>query len=237
MTKYFKQCAAGLLMEKEIEYLGNALLKPERPFVAIIGGAKVSSKIDVLTNLVEKCDSILLGGAMVYTFMKADGLKTGSSLVEDDKIDLAKNIVQLSEEKKASLELPSDHLIADKIECGAEVKTVTNEDGIDDGWIGVDIGQSTINDYIDIIKEAKTIVWNGPLGVFEIEEFSQGTKKIANAVADSKAISIIGGGDSAAAAKAAGVEERITHISTGGGASLDFLAGKALPGVEALSNK
>lgn len=238
IAEFFPVRAAGLLIEKELEYLGNAVENPKRPFVAILGGAKVSGKIELITNLMNKCDSILLGGAMVYTFMASKGWPTGSSLVEEDKIENAKDILQEASNKGVKIELPIDHLIANEMKNEAAKKIISNSsDGIEKGWMGIDIGPDTIKKYSEIIKNAKTIVWNGPMGVFEIPSFSKGTESIAKAVSESGAISIVGGGDSASAIKKAGVAEKITHISTGGGASLEFLAGSVLPGITALSDK
>lgn len=238
ITKYYPLRAAGFLIEKELEYLGNAVENPKRPFVAILGGAKVSSKIELITNLMEKCDTILLGGAMVYTFMASKGWKTGSCLVEEDKIENAKAILDIAGQKKVMLELPEDHIIAKEMKDGVETKCIKNsENGIEQGWMGLDIGPITIEKYSKIIKNAKTIIWNGPMGVFELPSFAVGTNSIAKVISESGAISIVGGGDSASAVKRAGVAEKMTHISTGGGASLEFLAGLALPGITALSDK
>ncbi|MGD0016867.1 MAG: phosphoglycerate kinase [Verrucomicrobiia bacterium] len=229
------KCAAGFLMEKELKYLGGALANPARPFVCILGGAKVSDKIAVIENLLKQADAILIGGAMAYTFSKAQGLGVGNSLVENDKLDLAKDLLAKAKGKKFLL--PLDHLQATKPEAGATTR-VTDGTNIEDGWCGVDIGPKTIAAYSKEIATAKTIVWNGPMGIFEIPEFSKGTFEIAKAVAGNKgAISIIGGGDSAKAVKKAGVDKQVTFVSTGGGASLEFLEGRELPGVAALSEK
>jgi len=229
------QCAAGFLMEKELKYLGGALSSPARPFVCILGGAKVSDKIAVIENLLTQADAILIGGAMAYTFLKAQGFGVGKSLVENDKLDLAKSLLEKAKGKKFLL--PSDHLQATKPEAGATTR-ITDGPSIEDGWCGVDIGPQTIARYNKEIASAKTIVWNGPMGIFEIPEYSKGTFEVAKAVAANKtAISIIGGGDSAKAVKKAGVDKQVTFVSTGGGASLEFLEGRELPGVAALSDK
>jgi phosphoglycerate kinase len=229
------KAAAGFLMEKELKYLGGALANPARPFVAILGGAKVSDKIAVIENLLQMADAVLIGGAMAYTFNKAQGFGIGKSLVENDKIDLAKELLAKAKGKKFLL--PLDHLQATEPKAGATTR-ITDGVSIEDGWCGVDIGTQTIERYKKEIAGAKTIIWNGPMGIFEIPEFSNGTFSVAKAVAGNKAAtSIIGGGDSAKAVKAAGVAKEVTFISTGGGASLEFLEGKELPGVAALSDK
>jgi len=243
VTKYFRQKAAGFLMEKEIDYLSSVLEKPERPFLAILGGAKVSDKIGVIENLIPRCDAILIGGAMAYTFLKAQGRKVGSSLVEEDKMDLARDLMQKAGGIKFLL--PKDHLAAEKKEGPPDAKgkpTVIFEnprvvDEIPQGLAGVDIGPKTIEEYTLALKGAKTVVWNGPMGIFEHKDFAQGTFAMAKAVAESGALSIVGGGDSASAVHRSGVADRISHISTGGGASLEFLEGKVLPGVAALTDK
>jgi phosphoglycerate kinase len=238
IAKYYPVRVAGFLIEKELEYLGNAVENPKRPFIAILGGAKVSSKIELITNLMEKCDTILLGGAMVYTFMASKGWHTGSCLVEEDKIANAKNILESAVKKGVRLELPDDHIIAREMKDGVDTKCISNEEnGIEEGWMGLDIGPNTIAKYCEIIKKAKTIIWNGPIGVFEIPSFAVGTNSVARAISESGAVSIVGGGDSASAVKKAGVADKITHISTGGGASLEFLAGLKLPGITVLSDK
>jgi len=238
ITKFVEKAAAGLLMQKELEYLGKATSDPAKPFVAIIGGAKVSDKIDVIRNLMNKVDALLIGGAMAYTFLKAQGKAVGKSLVEEDKIGLAKELLSEAQSKKVRLLLPLDHVIADKIDAAASTQTVTTDQGIPEGQMGLDIGLETISAFSKEIAGAKTIVWNGPMGVFEVPAFAKGTMKIAQAVAaNSGAVSIVGGGDSVAAVHQSGVADKITHISTGGGASLEFLEGKKLPGVEALTNK
>ena len=226
---------SGFLIQKELEVMGGALTTPERPFVSILGGAKVSDKIGVIENLLEKVDTILIGGGMAYTFLKAQGHEIGSSLVEEDKLDLAKSLLTKAEEKGVKLLLPVDHIVADKYAADAEAKE--SDIDIEDGWMGLDIGPKTIELYADAIKDAKTVVWNGPMGVFEFEKFAQGTAKVAEAVANSSATSIIGGGDSAAAVEQLGFADKVSHISTGGGASLEFLEGKVLPGIDCLQNK
>jgi phosphoglycerate kinase len=238
MTKFMKQCAAGLLMEKELKYLGKALGHPEQPFVAILGGAKVGDKIGVIRNLMDKVDSLIIGGGMAYTFLKAQGHEIGMSLLEADKVELAKQL--LAEAKKRNLKflLPIDHVVAIKPEANAVVQQIGEGQPIPADKMALDIGPKTIELFSEEISTARTIVWNGPMGVFEVPRFSRGTFKIAHAVADNGgAISIVGGGDSVAAVHAANVADKITHISTGGGASLEFLEGKKLPGVEALSDK
>jgi len=238
ITHFVKLSAAGLLMEKELKYLGKALEHPETPFVAILGGAKVSDKIGVIQNLMNKVNSLIIGGGMAYTFLKAQGQEIGKSLLEADKIDLAKQL--LAEAKKRNLQflLPVDHVVATKPEANAVVQQVSEGQPIPADKMALDIGPKTIELFCEEISRARTIVWNGPMGVFEVPGFSRGTFKVAQAVADNAgATSIVGGGDSVAAVKAAGVADKITHISTGGGASLEFLAGKKLPGVEALTEK
>jgi phosphoglycerate kinase len=228
-------CVAGFLMESEFKYLGGALSSPARPFICILGGAKVSDKIAAIENLLTKADAILIGGAMAYTFLKTQGFGVGNSLVENDKLDLAKSLLEKAKGKKFLL--PSDHLQATKPEAGATTR-ITDGPSIEDGWCGVDIGPLTIARYNKEIAAAKTIVWNGPMGIFEIPEYSKGTFEVAKAVAANKgATSIIGGGDSAKAVKKAGVDKEVTFVSTGGGASLEFLEGQELPGVVALSDR
>jgi phosphoglycerate kinase len=228
--------AAGLLMEKELEYLSKAVENPARPYVAIVGGAKVSDKIDLLQNLLKFADSILIGGAMAYTFLKAQGVEVGLSRVEEDKLDLAKELLASAESRGVKLLLPSDHVVAEKLDKDAVAENV-GTGNIPANRMGLDIGPVTRAAYAQEIARAKTIVWNGPMGVFEIEQFAQGTVVIAQAVAASLAVSIVGGGDSVAAVHKAGVEAKISHISTGGGASLEFLSGLTLPGVAALTEK
>lgn len=232
---YVKQSAAGFLMQKEIEALTHALTRAERPYVAIVGGAKISDKIDLIRNFINIADTILIGGAMAYTFLRAKGIATGKSLVESDKIDLARDLLGKSSGKGVSIELPVDHVIAPSLESTTSQVTAVNQTPSDQ--MGLDIGPETVRHYSDIISKAKTIVWNGPMGVFENPKFAQGTFAIARAVANSNVFSIVGGGDSAAAVAQSGVESKITHISTGGGASLEFLSGEKLPGVEALTEK
>jgi phosphoglycerate kinase len=220
---YVEQSAAGFLMQKEIEALTHALTKAEKPYVAIVGGAKISDKIDLIRNFIHIANTVLIGGAMAYTFLRAKGIPTGKSLVENDKIDLAKDLLQQASDKGVSLELPADHVVASGLESTSSRVTVVNQTPPDQ--MGLDIGPETVRRYSDIISKAKTIVWNGPMGVFENPKFAQGTFAIARAVANSNAFSIVGGGDSAAAVAKSGVESKITHISTGGGASLEFLSG------------
>lgn len=228
---------AGFLIGKELDIMGKALENPARPFVAILGGAKVSDKIGVINNLIEKVDTLIIGGGMSYTFTKALGGEIGTSIVELDKVDLAKELLAKAEKKGVSLLLPVDTVIADKFANDAEKKTVPANE-IPEGWMGLDIGEKTIAKYQDVIKDAGTVVWNGPMGVFEMENFAAGTRAIAKALAENeKCISIIGGGDSAAAVEQMGFADKITHISTGGGASLEFLEGLELPGVAALNDK
>ncbi|MCI0402147.1 MAG: phosphoglycerate kinase, partial [Acidobacteria bacterium] len=238
ITKFVEKSAAGLLMEKELEYLGRALENPERPFVAILGGAKVSDKIEVIRNLLDKVDALLVGGGMAYTFFKASGRAIGKSLVEDDKLELARHLLAEANEAGARLLLPVDDVLADKIDAAATTTVSDASQPIPEGKMGLDIGPKTVAQFSAEIARARTIVWNGPMGVFEVAPFAGGTMGIAEAVAGNRnATSIVGGGDSVAAVQAAGVADKITHISTGGGASLEFLEGKKLPGVEALSEK
>jgi phosphoglycerate kinase len=238
ITKFVQKSAAGLLMEKELQYLGRVLLDPEHPFVAILGGAKVSDKIGVIQNLLTKVDVLIVGGGMAYTFLKAQGQSVGKSLVEEDKIELARTLLQQAKTQKVKFLLPTDHVIADRVEANALTKIVGPGQSIPDNMMALDIGPETIEAFSEEIARARTIVWNGPMGVFELPPFAKGTFKIAHAVAENPgAISIVGGGDSVAAVRAAGVADKITHISTGGGASLEFLEGKKLPGVEALTDK
>jgi len=238
MTKFMKKSAAGLLMEKELEYMGGALHAPEHPFVAILGGAKVSDKIGVIQNLMSKVDALIIGGGMAYTFLKARGEPIGKSLVEADKIELARNLLAQAKERKLKFLLPVDHIAADRVEANAITKTIAEGQPIPDNLIALDIGPKTIDMFAEEVSRARTIVWNGPMGVFEMAPFARGTFKIAEAVAENAGCtSIVGGGDSVAAVHAAGVADKISHISTGGGASLEFLEGKKLPGVEALTDK
>jgi phosphoglycerate kinase len=231
MIAYVKQAAAGLLMDKELEYLTKVTQNPERPCVAILGGAKVSDKIEVIQNLMKVVDRLMIGGAMAYTFLRARGEGTGKSLVEEDKIELAKELMAASGSK---LMLPLDHVVAAEFKAGAENQVVER---IPDGMMALDIGPKTVAEYAKVIAGAKTIIWNGPMGVFEMPPFDKGTVAVAKAVAESGAVSVVGGGDSEKAVKSAGVADKISHISTGGGASLEFLGGVELPGVAALSKK
>ena len=237
ITHHVKRAAAGLLMERELKYLGHALESPERPFVAILGGAKVSDKIEVIQNLLAKVDRLIIGGAMAYTFFKARGVPVGKSLVEDDKLDEARAVVDAAAQRKVQLLLPTDHVVTDKIAEGTANEVLEVGDARIGERMGVDIGPATIKAYEAAIAGAKTVVWNGPMGVFEIEVFARGTNAVARAVAAVSGTTIIGGGDSIAAVKKAGIADRITHISTGGGASLEFLGGQTLPGVAALTDK
>jgi phosphoglycerate kinase len=227
---------AGLLMEKELKYLGRALEAPDQPFVAILGGAKVSDKIEVIENLVPRVDRLLIGGAMAYTFFKAQGKPVGRSLVEDDKLDAARDILERARARGLQVLLPTDHVVAEKLEAGVATETLSVDDSAIGDRIGLDIGPATANAYADAIADARTVVWNGPMGVFEIDAFAQGTLAVARAVAAVAGTTIIGGGDSIAAINKAGLADRITHISTGGGASLEFLGGRELPGVAALAH-
>jgi phosphoglycerate kinase len=229
--------AAGLLMEQELRYLGGALESPERPFVAILGGAKVSDKLEVIENLLGKVDRLIIGGAMAYTFFKSRGLPVGKSLVEDDKLDAARSIESHAASRGVRLELPRDHVVADKVDAGAACQVLQIGDAAIGDRLGLDIGPATITAYEAAIADARTVVWNGPMGVFELAPFAAGTNAIARAVAAVQGTTIVGGGDSIAAIKKAGVADRITHISTGGGASLEFLGGRTLPGVAALSDR
>ena len=231
ITEHLPQAAAGFLMDKELEYLGKAITNPERPCVAILGGAKVSDKIEAIENLMKLADKLLIGGAMAYTFLKAKGEPTGTSLVEDDKVDLAKELMAQAGDK---LMLPVDHVVTPEFKEGAGSQTVET---IPDGMMAVDIGPKTVEAYKAVIATAKTIIWNGPMGVFEMKPFHAGTVALAEAVANSGATSVVGGGDSVKAIDVAGVSDKISHISTGGGASLEFLSGITLPGVAALTDK
>jgi phosphoglycerate kinase len=238
ITHFVKQSAAGLLMEKELTYLGKALEDPAKPFVAILGGAKVSDKIEVIDNLLGKVDALLIGGGMAYTFLKAKGQEVGKSLLEADKIDVAKEALAKAKARGVRFLLPVDHVLADKFAADAQTKIFEGDGPFPGDWMALDIGPKTVALFEKEVDGAATIVWNGPMGVFEMPAFAKGTTAIAKAVAANKsAISIIGGGDSVAAVKQAGVADQIKHISTGGGASLEFLEGKKLPGVEALTEK
>ncbi|MCM8783402.1 MAG: phosphoglycerate kinase [Candidatus Omnitrophica bacterium] len=233
---HYLTSAAGFLLEKEIKYLGEALANPRRPFVVILGGAKVSDKIGVIEHLLPKADAILIGGAMAYTFLKAKDINIGNSKFEKDKIELAKKILEKANNLKKNLVLPSDHLIADKIEPNAKTLN-TKDSNIPEGWLGVDIGEKTIDAFKKVLKNAQTIAWNGPLGIFETDSFSKGTKEIALFIAGLSAITVVGGGDTASAVAKFGVEEKMTHVSTGGGASLEYMEGKVLPGIASLRDK
>jgi len=238
ITKFVQKSAAGLLMQKELDYLGRALHHPEKPFVAILGGAKVSDKIGVIQNLISKVDALIIGGGMAYTFLKAQGQKVGKSLVEEDKIDLARNLLEEAKSHRVKFLLPVDHLAADRVDANAVMKSISEGQPIPDNLMGLDIGPKTIELFSEEVGRARTIVWNGPMGVFELPPFSRGTYKIAYAIAENAGVtSIVGGGDSVAAVRAAGLADKMSHISTGGGASLEFLEGKKMPGVEALTDK
>jgi phosphoglycerate kinase len=232
MTRFVKVVAAGFLMMKEVESLEKALVSPQKPYVAILGGAKVSDKIGVIQNLLDKVTTLLIGGGMAYTFLKAEGFQVGKSLVEEDQVGFSLNLLEKARRKIKFL-LPSDHIAAERVDDQAKREIVKNGK-IPEGWVCLDIGPETVKRFSEEIQSARTIVWNGPMGVFEMEPFSQGTFAIAQSIANSSAFSIVGGGDSVAAVNKAGVADRISHISTGGGASLEFLEGKKLPGIEAL---
>ena len=234
IVRLMPHAAAGLLMETELRYLGGVLEKPERPFVAVLGGAKVSDKIEVIENLIPRVDRLLIGGAMAYTFFKAMGKPTGRSLVENDKLDAARDIMRRAQERGLQFLLPSDHVVADKPEPGVPTEVLNVDSNAIGDRMGLDIGPVTVAAYTKALRDAKTVVWNGPMGVFEIDEFAHGTIGVAKAVAEVQGTTIVGGGDSIAAVKKAGVADRITHISTGGGASLEFLGGRTLPGVAVL---
>ena len=234
VTHYLK-AVAGFLLEKEIEYLGNAVSSPQKPFAVILGGAKVSDKIGVIENLLPKCDSIIIGGGMSYTFLKAQGKQIGNSKLEKEKLDVAKGILEKAKYMNKDIWLPVDHVVVDKIDPAAKTEIVG--ENIPEGKIAVDIGPKTILLFEEKLKDTKTIVWNGPLGIFEMDAFSNGTRQIAQFITTLKATTIIGGGDTAAAVVKFNLEDKMTHISTGGGASLEFLEGKELPGIAALSNK
>ena len=236
VTQYVKTAAVGYLMQKEIDFLGNAVNNPARPFVAILGGSKVSSKISVINNLLDKVDTLIIGGGMAYTFMKAQGGKIGTSLCEDDYLDYANDMIKKAADKGVKMLIPVDTVTADAFSNDANVKVV-DAGQIDDGWMGLDIGPKTRELFANAVKDAKTVVWNGPMGVFEMPNFTAGTVAVAQALADTDAVTIIGGGDSAAAVNQLGFGDKMTHISTGGGASLEFLEGKELPGVAAATDK
>lgn len=226
----------GFLIKKEIEFMGKALSSPAKPFVSILGGAKVSDKIGVIENLMDKVDTLIIGGGMAYTFLKAKGYEIGTSICEEDKLDLARSLMEKAEKKGVNLMLPVDNIVGKEFKHDTECKSVPS-DSMPSGWMGMDIGRLTIEKFSNEIKKAKTIIWNGPMGVFEFPDFAAGTKEIARAVAESGAVSIVGGGDSAAAVEQLGFADKISHISTGGGASLEFLEGKELPGIAALLDK
>ncbi|BEP28747.1 phosphoglycerate kinase [Helicovermis profundi] len=236
VTKYIKTSVCGYLIQKELDFLGSAIESPKRPFVAILGGAKVSDKIKVIDNLLEKVDTLIIGGGMAYTFLKAMNYKIGNSLVEEEKLEYSFLMLEKAKAKGINLLLPIDNVIADKFDRNA-TPIVTENENIKDGYMGLDIGPKTSKLFADAVKNAKTVIWNGPMGVFEFENFSKGTVEVAKALAESDATTIIGGGDSAAAVNILGFGDKMTHISTGGGASLEFLEGKKLPGIEALSDK
>lgn len=238
VTKFIKTCASGYLMQKELDYLGNAVANPVRPFTAILGGSKISGKIDVIENLLPKVDNLLIGGGMAYTFFKAMGYEIGTSLLEAEKLDLAKEVLEKFKKSNAKVVLPKDTIVAAEFK-NESVPSIVDADKIPSDKMGLDIGPKTIEEFKNVILSSKTIIWNGPLGVFEFENFAKGTNEIANALAEATsngAITIIGGGDSAAAISKAGLEDKVSHVSTGGGASLEFLEGKILPGVAALND-
>lgn len=237
IVHHVRESAAGLLMGKEVEYLGRVLEAPDRPFVAVLGGAKVSDKLEVIENLIPRLDALLIGGAMAYTFLKARGVAVGKSLVETELLDTARDVERRAQERGLRLELPVDHVVAPKLEQGAPAETLDVGDEAIGERMGLDIGPRTVDTYRAVLADAKTIIWNGPMGVFEIDAFARGTIEVARAVASVDGTTVIGGGDSIAAVAKAGVTDRITHISTGGGASLEFLGGRTLPGVEALKNR
>jgi phosphoglycerate kinase len=234
IVRHVPQAAAGLLMSKEVEYLGRVLEQPDRPFVAILGGAKVSDKLEVIENLIPRVDALLIGGAMAYTFFTARGLPVGTSLVEAELVDAAREIERRAREKGLRFELPTDHVVAPALDAAAPAEVLAVGDAAIGDRMGLDIGPKTVQSYRDVIATARTVVWNGPMGVFEIDAFAKGTMEVARAVAAVRGTTVIGGGDSIAAVVKAGVADRITHISTGGGASLEFLGGRKLPGVEAI---
>lgn len=239
ITEFLQPAVAGFLLEKEIEFLQNAVEYPKRPFVAVLGGAKVSDKIGVIENLITKVDSIIIGGGMTYTFFKAKGLPIGNSLLEEDKVELAKSLLNQAEAAGVEVLLPTDSIVAQEFKADADYKEVA-ENGIEEGWMALDIGSKSAALFGDKVKGAKTVLWNGPMGVFEFEHFAKGTFAVAQALAEATekgATTIIGGGDSAAAIKKAGLSDKVSHVSTGGGASLEFLEGKVLPGVSSLTDK
>ena len=236
VTQFVDTAVVGYLMQKEIDFLGNAVENPERPFVAILGGSKVSSKISVINNLLDKVDTLIIGGGMCYTFTKAQGGSVGNSLLEEDYLQYALDMVKKAEEKGVKLLLPVDAVAADAFSNDANTQVVAQNE-IPEGWMGLDIGPKTAEMFADAVKSAKTVVWNGPMGCFEMPKFADGTKAVAEALANTDAVTIIGGGDSAAAVNQLGYGDKMTHISTGGGASLEFLEGKELPGVAAANDK
>lgn len=236
VTKFVPVSVCGYLIQKELKFLGDAVENPERPFAAILGGAKVSDKINVINNLLEKVDTLIIGGGMAYTFLKVQGYTIGNSLVEEDKLDYAKQMIEKAKSKGVKFLLPVDFTIADKFAADAKPQ-ITKDQNIPDGYMGLDIGPKTIELFSDAVKNAKTVIWNGPLGVFEFEAFAKGTNAMAKALSETSAVTIIGGGDSAAAINQLGYGDKMTHISTGGGASLEFLEGKELPGIKALNDK
>lgn len=236
VAKILSPAVSGYLMEKEIKYLGQALENPARPFVAVLGGAKVSDKITVIRNLLDKVDALMIGGGMAYTFLKAKGFEVGNSLVEEERLGLAGELLAMAEAKGVKFLLPDDHIAAKEFKADSETQVCANE-SFPAGWMGLDIGPVSVAAYASTLKEAKTVVWNGPMGVFEFDAFAEGTMSIAKALAESDSVSIIGGGDSVAAVNKSGLEKEMTHISTGGGASLELLEGKELPGISALTDK
>jgi phosphoglycerate kinase len=236
VTKFVDTAVAGYLINKELKFLGEAVNNPVRPFVAILGGAKVSDKINVINALLDKVDTLIIGGGMSYTFLKAMGYTVGTSLLEEDKVDYAKDMMDKAKEKGVELLLPVDNVVADKFSADAEPVT-TEDQNIPEGYMGLDIGPKSAKLYADAVKGAKTVIWNGPMGVFEFENFAKGTIAVAEAMAEADATTVIGGGDSAAAVNILGFGDKMSHISTGGGASLEFLEGKVLPGIAALNDK
>lgn len=236
VTKFMDSSVAGYLINKELKFLGEAVNNPERPFVAILGGAKVSDKINVINSLLDKVDTLIIGGGMSYTFLKSQGYTVGTSLLEEDRVSYAKEMIAKAKEKNVKLLLPVDNVVGDKFSADAE-PIVTENQNIKDGFMGLDIGPKTAKNYAEAIKDAKTVIWNGPMGVFEFDNFAKGTIAVAKAMAESDATTVIGGGDSAAAVNILGFGDDMSHISTGGGASLEFLEGKILPGIDALDDK
>jgi phosphoglycerate kinase len=236
VTKFIDICASGFLMQKELEYFDKILLNPDRPFVAILGGAKVSDKITVIENLMDKVDTLIIGGGMAYTFLKAKGFEIGSSLLEEDRLEVAKNIIKKADEKGIKLLLPCDHMIADKFDKDANTE-ITIDENIKQDWMALDIGPKTREFFTQEIKNSKTVIWNGPVGVFEMDKFQEGTKTLAVVLAETELTSVIGGGDTAAAVVKFDVEDKMSHVSTGGGASLELMEGKVLPGIAALTDK